>query len=154
VAGATSAYNFAPVGVVRNLGSAGLRVTGIRRAPLLQRSARRSDRPKLAFRKLSLDADRRSDGRYLEISASSCPEDATLEWGWPPTYGFGPFALATPCTHVLGRCSGPSKFKSRVAHPLSWRPKNTHQKARPADRSDLERADAMVVLDDGNANRS
>ena len=30
------------------------------------------------------------------------------------------FALATPCTHVPGRYSGPSKFKSRVAHPWSW----------------------------------
>ena len=33
--------------------------------------ARRSDRPKPAFRKVILDGDRRSDGRYLEISASS-----------------------------------------------------------------------------------
>ena len=79
-----------------------------------------SDRPKPAFRKVILDGDRRSDGRYLEISASSCPEGATLDWGWPPTYGSGPFALATPCTHVPGRYSGPSKFKSRVAHPWSW----------------------------------
>ena len=81
---------------------------------------RRSHRPKPAFRKVILDGDRRSDGRYLEISATSCPEGATLDWGWPPTYGSGPFALATPCTHVPGRYSGPSKFKSRVAHPWSW----------------------------------
>ena len=79
----------------------------------------RSDRPKPAFRKVIMDGDRRSDGRYLEISASSCPEGATLDWGWPPTYGSGPFALATPCTHVPGRYSGPSNFKSRVAHPWS-----------------------------------
>ncbi len=59
-----------------------------------------------------MDGDRRSDGRYLEISATPCPEDATLDWGWPPTYGSGPFALATPCTYVPGRYSGPSKFKS------------------------------------------
>src|SRR5208283_2904460 len=57
--------------------------------------------------------------RYLEISATPCPEGATLDWGWPPTYGSRPFALATPCTHVPGRYSGPSKFKSRVAHPWS-----------------------------------
>jgi len=82
--------------------------------------ARRSHRPKPAFRKVILDGDRRSDGRYLEISATPCPEGATLDWGWPPTYGSGPFALATPCTHVPGRYSGPSKFKSRVAHPWSW----------------------------------
>ena len=81
---------------------------------------RRSHRPKPAFRKVILDGDRRSDGRYLEISATPCPEGATLDWGWPPTYGSGPFALATPCTHVPGRYSGPSKFKSRVAHPWSW----------------------------------
>ena len=81
---------------------------------------RRSHRPKPAFRKVILDGDRRSDGRYLEISATSCPEGATLDWGWPPTYGSGPFALATPCTHVPGRYSEPSKFKSRVAHPWSW----------------------------------
>jgi len=84
------------------------------------RCVRRSDRPKPAFRKVILDGDRRSDGRYLEISATPCPEGATLDWGWPPTYGSGPFALATPCTHVPGRYSGPSKFKSRVAHPWSW----------------------------------
>ena len=81
--------------------------------------ARRSHRPKPAFRKVIMDGDRRSDGRYLEISASACPEGATLDWGWPPTYGSGPFALATPCTHVPGRYSGPSNFKSRVAHPWS-----------------------------------
>ncbi len=85
-----------------------------------QRYEHRSHRPKPAFRKVILDGDRRSDGRYLEISASSCPEDATLDWGWPPTYGSGPFALATPCTYVPGRYSGPSKFKSRVAHPWNW----------------------------------
>ena len=84
------------------------------------RLAHRSHRPKPAFRKVILDGDRRSDGRYLEISATPCPEGATLDWGWPPTYGSGPFALATPCTHVPGRYSGPSKFKSRVAHPWSW----------------------------------
>jgi len=67
-----------------------------------------------------LDGDRRSDGRYLEISESSCAEGATLDWRWPLTYGSGPFALATPCTHVPGRYSGPSKFKSHVAHPWSW----------------------------------
>ena len=82
--------------------------------------ARRSHRPKPAFRKVIFDGDRRSDGRYLEISASSCAEGATLDWRWPPTYSSGPFALATPCTHVPGRYSGPSKFKSRVAHPWSW----------------------------------
>ena len=81
---------------------------------------RRSHRPKPAFRKVNLDDDRRSDGRYLESSATPCPEGATLDWGWPPTYGSGPFALATPCTHVPGRYSGPSKFKSRVAQPWSW----------------------------------
>jgi len=53
----------------------------------------------------------------LRIQDSS--EGATLDWGWPPTYGSGPFALATPCTHVPGRYSGPSNFKSRVAHPWS-----------------------------------
>src|SRR5271166_479908 len=36
-----------------------------------ERCARRSHRPKPAFRKVILDGDRRSDGRYLEISASS-----------------------------------------------------------------------------------
>ncbi len=81
--------------------------------------ALRSHRPKPAFRKVIMDGDRRSDGRYLEISASSCQEGATLDWGWPPTYGSGPFALAMPCTHVPGRYSGPSNFKSRVAHPWS-----------------------------------
>ena len=86
----------------------------------LQHSARRSNRPKPAFRKVIMDGDRRSDGRYLEISESSCAEGATLDWRWPLTYGSGPFALATPCTHVPGRYSGPSKFKSRVAHPWSW----------------------------------
>jgi len=91
-----------------------------RRFPSLWRSARRSHRPKPAFRKVILDGDRRSDGRYLEISASSCAEGATLDWRWPLTYGSGPFALATPCTHVPGRYSGPSNFKSRVAHPWSW----------------------------------
>ena len=29
-----------------------------------------------------------------------------MDWGWPPTYGSGPFAPATPCTHVPGRYSG------------------------------------------------
>ena len=91
-----------------------------RRVTSIWRSARWSHRPKPAFRKVILDGDRRSDGRYLEISATPCPEGATLDWGWPPTYGSGPFALATPCTHVPGRYSGPSKFKSRVAHPWSW----------------------------------
>jgi hypothetical protein len=81
---------------------------------------RRSHRPKPAFRKVILDGDRRSFGRYLEISASSCAEGATLDWRWPLTYGSGRFALAMPCTHVPGRYSGPSKFKSRVAHPWSW----------------------------------
>ena len=90
------------------------------RLPSIWRSARRSHRPKPAFRKVILDGDRRSDGRYLEISASSCAEGATLDWRWPPTYGSGPFAPATPCTHVPGRYSGPNKFKRRVAHPWSW----------------------------------
>src|SRR5271165_853437 len=39
---------------------------------------------------------------------------------WPPTYGSGPFAPATPCTHVPGRYSGPNKFNRHVAHPWSW----------------------------------
>jgi len=82
--------------------------------------ARRSHRPKPVFRKVILEGDRRSDGRYLEISASSCAEGATLDWRWPPTYGSGPFAQAAPCTHGPRRYSGPSKFKSRVAHPWSW----------------------------------
>src|SRR5271157_6077313 len=43
-----------------------------------------------------------------------------MDWRWPPTYGSGPFAPATPCTHVPGRYSGPNKFKRRVAHPWSW----------------------------------
>src|SRR5208282_3956846 len=30
------------------------------------------------------------------------------------------FALATPCAHVPGRYSGPSNFKSCVAHSWSW----------------------------------
>ena len=47
-----------------------------RRCPL-----RRSHRPKPAFRKVILDGDRRSDGRYLEISASSCAEGATWTGG-------------------------------------------------------------------------
>ena len=84
------------------------------------RCALRSDRPMLVFRKVITDRDRRSNGRYLEISASCCPGSATLEWPWPPTYGSGPFALATPCTHKPGCYSGPSNFKSRVAHPWSW----------------------------------
>jgi hypothetical protein len=84
------------------------------------RCARRSDRPKAVFRKVILDGDRRSDGRYLEISASSRAEGATLAWRRPPTYGSGPFAAAAPCTHVPRPYSGPSKFKSRVAHPWSW----------------------------------
>ena len=70
-------------------------------------AALRSHRPNTAFRKVILDGDRRSDGRYLEISASSCEEGATLDWRWPLTYGSGPFAPATPCTHVPGRYSGP-----------------------------------------------
>jgi hypothetical protein len=82
--------------------------------------ALRSDRPKPAFRKVILDRDRRSDGRYLEISATSCPEGATPDWRWPPTHDSGPFALATPCAHVPGRYSGPTNDKSRVAHPWSW----------------------------------
>ena len=61
-----------------------------------------------------------SKANCTQISATPCPEGATLDWGWPPSYGSGPFALATPCTHVSGRYSGPSKFKSRVAHPWSW----------------------------------
>jgi hypothetical protein len=44
----------------------------------MRRSVLRSDRPKPAFRKVILEGDRRSDGRYLEISATSCPEGATL----------------------------------------------------------------------------
>ena len=43
-----------------------------------------------------------------------------MDWRWPPTYGSGPFAPATPCTHVPGRYSGPNKFKRRVARPWSW----------------------------------
>ncbi len=43
-----------------------------------------------------------------------------MDWRWPPTYGSGPFAPATPCTHLPGRYSGPNKFKRRVAHPWSW----------------------------------
>ena len=43
-----------------------------------------------------------------------------MDWRWPPTYGSGPFAPATPCTHVPGRYSGPNKFNRRVAHPWSW----------------------------------
>ncbi len=40
--------------------------------------ARRSARPKPACRMVILDGDRRSDGRYLEISASSLEGGATL----------------------------------------------------------------------------
>jgi hypothetical protein len=67
---------------------------------------------------VTLDGDRRSDGRYLEIRAS-CGEGATRDWRRPPTHGSGPFALATSCTPVPGCYSGPSQFKSRVPHPWS-----------------------------------
>ncbi len=43
-----------------------------------------------------------------------------MDWRWPPTYGSGPFAPATPCTHLPGRYSGPNKFKRCVAYPWSW----------------------------------
>jgi len=120
VSGTIPAARSAPAWRAGSLDVLDRRAAKLRRFPSLWRSARRSHRPKPAFRKVIMDGDRRSDGRYLEISASSCPEGATLDWGWPPTYGSGPFALATPCTHVPGRYSGPSKFKSRVAHPWSW----------------------------------
>jgi len=77
------------------------------------------DRSRLS-EKVIMDGDRLFDGRYLEISATSCPESATLGREWPPIYGSGPFALATPCSDLPGRYSGPSKITSRVADPWSW----------------------------------
>src|SRR5208337_1961617 len=69
---------------------------------------------------------RRADEVRVEATLVDGPADTTffrrcnMDWRWPPTYGSGPFAPATPCTHVPGRYSGPNKFKRRVAHPWSW----------------------------------
>ena len=103
VSGTIPAARSAPAWRAGSLAVLDRRAAELRRFPSLWRSARRSHRPKPAFRKVILDGDRRSDGRYLEISASSCAEGATLDWRWPLTYGSGPFALAAPCTHVPGR---------------------------------------------------
>src|SRR5262249_2587781 len=43
-------------------------------------SARRSDRPEPPLQKVILDVDHRSDGRYLEATASSCAEHVVAFW--------------------------------------------------------------------------
>jgi hypothetical protein len=74
----------------------------------------RIDRSRLFYR-VRLDGDLRSDGRYLEISASAWAK-GTTDWGWPPTYGSGPYGV-TP--HPVLRIDSarerraPSRMKER-----------------------------------------
>src|SRR5208337_2851804 len=93
VSGAIPAARSAPAWRADSLAVLDRRAAELRRFPSLWRSARRSHRPKPAFRKVILDGDRRSDGRYLEISASSeesCIRRAVNECG----LNSGPVGLA------------------------------------------------------------
>jgi len=103
-----------------------------RRVTSIWRSARRSHRPKPAFRKVILDGDRRSDGRYPEISASSGAEGATWTGG-----GHRPMVLVRLLRQrlvpmcpgvILDRTSSNAVLRTRGAGT------SAHQQARPRRR--------------------
>ena len=95
--------------------------------------ARRSHRPKPAFRKVIMDGDRRSDGRYLEISASACPEGATLDCGG----GHRPMVLVRLLwQRLVPMCPGVILDRATSRAVLRTRGAGTsaHQQARPRRR--------------------
>ena len=98
----------------------------------LTKWARRSHRPKPAFRKVILDGDRRSDGRYLEISASSCAEGATWTGG-----GHRPMVLDRLLRQrLVPMCPGVILDRTSSSAVLRTRGAGTsaHQQARPRRR--------------------
>jgi NADPH:quinone reductase-like Zn-dependent oxidoreductase len=99
---------------------------------VLLTNARRSHRPKPAFRKVILDGDRRSDGRYLEISASSCAEGVTWTGG-----GHRPMVLDRLLRQrLVPMCPGVILDRTSSSAVLRTRGAGTsaHQQARPRRR--------------------
>ena len=95
-------------------------VQALRAAPAaeLGRSggARRSDRPKLACRKMILDGEHRSDWRCLEIRASSSAESTQLNWRSAVAFSLRALTITTPCARAPGVML--NRGTSRSASPL------------------------------------
>ena len=132
VSGAIPAARSAPAWRAGSLAVLDRRAAELRRFPSLWRSARRSHRPKPAFRKAILDGDRRSDGRYLEISASSCAEGATWTGG-----GHRPMVLDRLLRQrLVPMCPGVILDRTNSSTVLRTRGAGTsaHRQARPRRR--------------------
>ena len=132
-AGAIPAHRFVPAWRVGVLDLLDRRAAEHGQSPPIRRSARRSHRPKPAFRKVILDGDRRSDGRYLEISASSCAEGATWTGG-----GHRPMVLDRLLRQrLVPMCPGVILYRTSSSAVLRTRGAGTsaHQQARPRRRS-------------------
>jgi len=73
------------------------------------------------LREVTVDGDHRSDGRFLEASASLQAERALLCKRAQGALGFfARWVSQMPCANVPGRYAEPSNFQIGMAHPWSW----------------------------------